>query len=746
VSWLARGVGSNDLGLDRGQLGDTRVARFQRVGPRVLLVQDNLAYRADSDDEDERAAVQQSFAFSVLGGFDIVAEAGDGRVMVDATDFFLRDAHGVAERLKLRKEGKYSADRSLSSIYLPNTKAFPDNTEVEAIVTLTGRPEGQYLPTVVPDPTQLSVHMRHSLVRLPDAGYTPIPYEPRSGYFGDSYSAGFADYATPIHERLERTWLPRHRLEKQDPQADLSEAVEPIVYYLDRGAPEPVRSALLEGARWWNQAFEAAGYKDAFRVEVMPAGADPMDVRYNVIQWVHRATRGWSYGASVRDPRTGEIIKGHVTLGSLRVRQDYLLGEGLLQPYGDEDRSDEVEALALARLRQLSAHEVGHTLGIAHNFAASVNDRASVMDYPHPLLKLDDNGEVDISDAYDVGIGEWDKRVVLYGYQDFPEGEDAAAGRAAILSETLAMGLHNVTDADARSVGSAHPYGSLWDNGANAMDELDNLSAVRRTVLDRFSDAVVRKGRPFAQIEEALVPMYLLHRYQVQAVGKYLGGQYFNYALRGDGQSVTLPVPAADQQRALDQLLDTLSADFLALDPELVAMIPARPPGFAATRELFERSTGSVFDPVAAAEASARLTLDVLLNPERAARMNRMATQAQPGFVDVLQALLDRTWLSESITTRGPRAVLERAVNDQVLAGLMTLAQAPEATMHVRAQAIWALEMIAAGIEIRRGQNVADWRAHYQAAERLIEQVLDAPLPEEWQAPKPPPGSPIGLE
>ncbi|MEE4189978.1 MAG: hypothetical protein V2I66_00280, partial [Halieaceae bacterium] len=165
-----------------------------------------------------------------------------------------------------------------------------------------------------------------------------------------------------------------------------------------------------------------------------------------------------------------------------------------------------------------------------------------------------------------------------------------------------------------------------------------------------------------------------------------------------------------------------------------------------ATRELFERSTGSVFDPVAAAEASARLTLDVLLNPERAARMNRMATQAQPGFVDVLQALLDRTWLSESITTRGPRAVLERAVNDQVLAGLMTLAQAPEATMHVRAQAIWALEMIAAGIEIRRGQNVADWRAHYQAAERLIEQVLDAPLPEEWQAPKPPPGSPIGLE
>ncbi len=740
VSWLARGVGSNDLGLDRGQLGETRVVRFQRVGPRVLLVQDNLDYRAESDDVEERSAVQQSFAFSVLGGFDIAAEAGDGRVLVDATEFFLRDAHGVADSLKQSEEGDYKAAAELSSIYLANTRAFPDNTEIEAIVTLTGKPEGEYLPTVVPDPTQVSIHTRHSLVRLPDDGYTPVPFEPRSGYFDPAFSGSFADYATPIHQPLHRAWLPRHRLEKKDPSAELSEPVEPIVYYLDRGAPEPVRSALLEGARWWNQAFEAAGYRDAFRVEVLPEGADPMDVRYNVIQWVHRATRGWSYGSSVRDPRTGEIIKGHVTLGSLRVRQDYLLGEGLLQPYGDEDRSVEVEAFALARLRQLSAHEVGHTLGIAHNFAASVNDRASVMDYPHPLLKLDASGEVDISDAYGVGIGAWDKRVILYGYQDFPEGVDADAGRAEIMSDTLAMGLHNVADVDSRSVGSAHPYGSLWDNGANAMDELDKLTAVRRAVLDNFSDAVVRKGRPLAQIEEALVPMYLLHRYQVQAVGKYLGGQYFDYALRGDGQTGTRAVPAGEQQRALAQLLDTLSVEFLALDPELVAMIPPRPPGFQATRELFERSTGSVFDPVAAAEASARLTLDVLLNPQRAARMNRMAGDGLPSFISVLEGLLEQTWLSSSYR---PHTVLRRAVNDQVLVALLALSQNPDATLHVRAQALRALREIAFVTKASPGEP--DWNAHYRAANSLVEKALEAPLPEEWSAPKPPPGSPIGL-
>jgi hypothetical protein len=745
VSWLARGVGSNDLGLDRGQLGQTRVVRFRRSGPRVLMFQDNLGFRADTDVPAERDAVAESFAFSVIGGFDVVADDGERGVLIDATDFFLRDAHGVSERLAQREEGDFTAQPELSAIYLPRTRGFPDNTEVEAVVTLTGKPTGDYLPTVAPDATHVSVHVHHSLVRLPDDGYTPLPFEPRSGFFGPDYAGGFHNYASPIDAPLKQAWLPRHRLEKRDPQAAVSEPVEPIVYYLDRGAPEPVRSALLEGARWWDQAFAAAGYRDAFQVKLLPEGADPMDVRYNVIQWVHRATRGWSYGMSVRDPRTGEIIKGHVTLGSLRVRQDLLLAEGLLLPYGKQDRAAEAQDLALARLRQLSAHEVGHTLGIAHNFAASVNDRASVMDYPHPLIRLDESGAIDLGAAYAEGIGAWDRRAILFGYQDFPEGVDAESARADILRETLSMGLHYVGDADSRSVGSAHPLGSLWDNGANAIDELQRLGVVRRAVLDRLSEAVLQPGRPMAQIEEALVPMYLLHRYQVQAAGKYLGGQYFEYALRGDGQvPVTKVVPGPEQRRALQALLDTVGPAYLALNPALVALIPGRPPGYPATRELFQRSTGSVFDPLAPAEAAVALTLEVLLNAERAARMNRLreVDASLPGFASVLDELLGRSWLRDSVDAEG--AALQRTVNEAVLAALMTLAKNPGTTPQVRAQAMDALSRIA-DFPRPSALDDADWRAHFGAAKRLAEQALKAPLPEDPVPLTPPPGSPIGL-
>ena len=335
-SSLPRGVGSNDLGLDRGQLGSTKIVRFQRSGPKVLLVEDNLQYRAQSDNSDERQAIAESFARSVIWGFTDIDDDASSTI-IDATAFFVRDAHGLGARLAAAGEGNYSVDESRSAIFLPRTKAFPDNTEVEAIVTLVGSATGPYLPTVVPDTTALTVHVHHSFIRLPDDNYEPLPYDPRSGVIGLRYDdGGFADYATAIGDSLVVDFGRRHRLEKKDPSAAVSEAVEPIVYYLDRGAPEPVRSALLEGARWWAQAFEAAGYKDAYRVELLPEGADPMDVRYNVIQWVHRSTRGWSYGSSVLDPRTGEILKGHVSLGSLRVRQDYLIAEGLLAPYADE--------------------------------------------------------------------------------------------------------------------------------------------------------------------------------------------------------------------------------------------------------------------------------------------------------------------------------------------------------------------------------------------------------------------------
>ena len=745
-SSLARGIGSNDLGLDRGQLGSTRVVEFQQSGPKVLLIQKNLDYRATSDDQDERRAVEESFARSVVWGFESLGTVG-GATIIDATEFLIRDAHGISAWLKEAEEGEYATDATRSAIFLPRTKAFPDNSEVEAVVTFTGQPTGEILQTVVPDPTAITVHLHHSFIRLPDDSYEPLPYEPRAGLSGSGYeSDGFLDYATPIGDLLEVTYSRRHRLEKRDPSAEIGEAVEPIVYYVDRGAPEPVRSALIDGAAWWKEAFEAAGYKDAFRVELMPQDADPMDVRYNFIQWVHRSTRGWSYGASVMDPRTGEIMKGHITLGSLRVRQDYLIAEGLLAPYADENVPDTMLEMALARIRQLSAHEVGHTLGVEHNFAASTQDRASVMDYPFPLIRIDDTGALDLSDAYDTGIGEWDKRVIIYGYRDFPDTADAEEERDKIIAGTIADGWKYVADSDARAVGSAHPDGNLWDNGTDAIEELEHLLKVRDFALRRFGERNVRVGRPMATIEEVLVPLYLLHRFQIQAVGKLIGGQYFRYALRGDGQEVTATVDAANQRTAIAILLHTLSPIVLRLPDELVDSIPARPPGFTKTRETFPTDTGTVFDPFGAAESAAALTLDVLLNPKRAARMiaGNAREASLPGFVELAESLLRATWYSRQ--RPGTDGEIQRATNSLVLERLMLLSVNQEADAQVRAIAFDAINELDSWLSTRLArENSRQWRAHYRLARHQIRRMLEDPASLEKLVPvTPPPGPPIG--
>ncbi|MBN7798709.1 zinc-dependent metalloprotease [Parahaliea mediterranea] len=753
VSSLSRGVGSNDLGLDRGQLGDTRLARFVRSGGKVLLLADNPAYVADSDNADERRAVEEAFARSAIGGFEVVAASGE-RVLVDGTDFFLRDAHGVARRLKDKEQGEYRADPERSAIFLPRTRGFPDNTEVDAMVTLAGDAQGDIIASVAPDPRAVTVHQHHSFIRLPEAGYEPLPYDPRSGFIDPGYDTLRYDYATAIGEPVKRTYAWRHRLRKKQPEAALSEPVEPIVYYLDRGAPEPVRSALMEGAAWWNQAFEAAGYKDAFQVKLLPEGADPMDVRYNVIQWVHRSTRGWSYGYSVRDPRTQEILKGHVTLGSLRVRQDYLLAEGLLAPYGEDGEvPPELLDFALARIRQLAAHEVGHTLGLEHNFAASSDGRASVMDYPHPYVTLGEDGEVDLSRAYDSGIGEWDKRAILYGYQDFAEGVDAAAARERIIRDTYSAdgaGLHFVADAHSRgdafaiTAGPAHPRGSLWDNGADPVAELERLTRLRETVLARFSDSNIRLGRPLAEIENALVPMYLMHRYQVQAAATLIGGQEFSYALRGDGQIPTAMIAPGQQRRAVEALLATIAPQALALRPELVALIPPRPPGDGDGRELFPRQTGYVFDPLAAAATAAGLTLDMLLDPTRAARMNnnRARSAAQPGFPDLLDALLTATWYAPAES--GQAGALRRVVNMEILERLQRLAGNGRAQPQARAEALDALLALRDWLGQQASSAVPKWRAHYRFAAAQIQRFVDDPQAMAgMEALKAPPGSPI---
>jgi hypothetical protein len=752
-SSMARGVGSNDLGLDRGQLGMTRLVEFYRSGAKVLLIEKNTDYRAISDDKAEQAAVESSFGRSVVWGFEVVAETGDS-VLLDATAFFLRDAHNISTRLSRAQQGNYKVDDSRSAIFLPRTRAFPDNTEVEAIVSYTGQQKyndkgesaSDTLSTVVPDVNVVTVHLHHSFIRLPDDNYQPLPYDARAGIIGSPWGNGFLDYAVPVGDPIQVLYGRRHRLQKVDPEADISEAVEPIIYYLDPGAPEPIRSALLEGGSWWNQAFEAAGYKNAFQVKLLPEDADPMDVRYNVIQWVHRSTRGWSYGSSIVDPRTGEILKGHVTLGSLRVRQDYLIAEGLLAPYDGDGIPEDMLEMSLARIRQLSAHEIGHTLGMEHNFAASVDNRSSVMDYPFPLIRFNADGSLDLSDAYDVGIGEWDKRTVLYAYQDFPEEVDDAAQRRKILDETIASGLLYVADEDSRDAGAANPLGNLWDNGSDAIEELEHLLKVRDYALENFSERNIRAGRPLAKIEEALVPVYLLHRFQVQAVAKLIGGQYYNYAMRGDGQAAPRTVDGDKQRAAIDALLKTLDPALLTLPQALLDTIPPRPPGYALDRESFTRNTGVIFDPVAPAASAISLTLDVLLNKQRAARMNIFHAMypSLPDFEAVLEALGEASWYDKR--QAAVAGIIQQMTADQYLDRLMALANNPAAEARVRAQAllfIRNLDQFLAGQ--KRGKMESDWYAFYTQARHKIDLMMNHPSQlKAGSKPQVPPGSPIG--
>jgi hypothetical protein len=739
---LPAGMGSNDIGLDRGQLGGERLVRFDRVGPRVLMVQPNQAYRASTENPAERRAVEESFAQSVLWGFKVEAEQ-DGRVLVDATDFVLRDAHGVIPALRRTRQGEYKLDATRSALYLQNTKAFPRNTEIESTLTFTGDNPGQWVRDVTPSPEAITVRQRHSFVALPPPGYEPRRSDPRGGFFGIDYF----DFSTPVGEPITQRFISRHRLEKRDPGAAVSEAVEPIVYYVDAGAPEPIRGALLEGARWWAQAFEAAGYRNAYRVEVMPDSVDPMDARFNVIQWVHRSTRGWSYGSSVTDPRTGEIIKGHVTLGSLRVRQDYLLAEGLLSPYETgTEVPPEMERMALARIRQLAAHEVGHTLGLAHNYVSSTENRASVMDYPHPLVRLRPDGTLDLSEAYTAEIGPWDKIAITWGYQDFPAGTDERAALDRLLAEGRARGITFLTDQDARSPGSVHPRAHLWDNGVDAAEELRRVLEVRRVALDRFGERAIRAGRPMATLEEVLVPLYLHHRYATEAAAKVLGGQEYTFALRGDEQVPLRPVSGDAQRAAFEALLATLDPAQLAMPRTVLTLIPPRPFTYDTHREMFGRYTGMTFDAVSPAVSAADLTIGLILNPERAARLieQNALDRSLPGLEWTLDRLMEATFAR---TQRDPYLVeIDRGIEYALVRRLMAVA-ADAPMPQVRALALETL------MRIRAPYAAGDVPGDAAAAHRVllaseIGRFLERPYAPDQRAPLPdlPPGQPIGDE
>ncbi len=752
---LASGLGSNPVGLDRGQLGRTHVLEPRRVGPTVLLVEPNYRYRARSNNPDEVRAVQDAFAPSTHWGFEVVAESGT-RVLVDGTDFFLRDAHGIAKTLEDAGQGSFQLDRSRSVIHLPRTKAFPLNTEIETLLTFTSTRPGELVRSTAASGDAVTLRVRYSLVRLPRGGYEPRRADPRVGAFGVS----FKDYATPIDEKLDVMWVARHRLQKKDPTAAISEAIEPLVYYLDRGAPEPIRSALLRGAYWWDAAFDEAGFVDAFRVELLPADADPMDLRYNMIHWTHRSTRGWSYGGSVVDPRTGEILKGNVNLGSLRLRQDYLLGKGLSPTSGSGlggcglgggptfeylvqvgSQNDPVE-MALARVRQLSAHEVGHTLGLAHNYIASTYaGRASVMDYPAPLVEITPDGRLDLSNAYGVGVGEYDKFAVKWLYSDFAPGTDEQTALEAIVKDGLDRKIRFITDRDARPAGAAHSLASLWDNGADPIEMLRHEIQVRRIGLEAFGPEAIRLDDPMSSLEKVLVPLYLHHRYQLEAVMHSIGGADYNYALRGDGQMAITMVPGQAQREALDVVLSTLDPVFLAIPERVLRMIPPR--AFREPEsEKFERGTGLTFDPLAAAASASGFTVKLLLNPERMARLVEYHSRSSdyPGLEDVTESLLERTWKAPTSGTAYLAEVqktMQRAVLDQFLR------QASNSQNISQARAILTAQL----------RGLADWlesvgtpTPHQKLAAEDIRRWQNRPQGTDVPTgpPELPPGSPIG--
>jgi hypothetical protein len=738
VNSLASGIGSNDIGLDRGQLGTQRIVYFKKTGNKLLLVQPNLKYRANTDNELERKSIEQAFAKSIVFGFKI-AETKDNSYIIDFTPFLMQDTHGVSNRLRRSKEGSYKIDASKSALALERTKAFPDNVEFEALLTFNGQPTGRNLRTVTPTSSLVTVVQHHSFLKLPDNNYKPRVFDTRSGTISMSYM----DYASPIQDDIMKRFVIRHRLEKKDPNSTFSEAVKPIIYYLDPGTPEPVRSALLEGARWWNQAYEAIGFKDAFQVKMLPTDADPMDCRYNVIQWVHRSTRGWSYGGSVVDPRTGEIIKGHVSLGSLRIRQDFMIAQALMdKPFADrDDNYQPMLEMALARIRQLSAHEVGHTIGFAHNFAASTNNRASVMDYPHPQISLK-NGEIDFSNAYATGIGVWDKVTVAYSYSEFDTTTNETEALRGILENAHENELRFITDSDARASGGAHALAHLWDNGRSAAEELNNVLELRTKAISNFSVDNIKSYEPYSVLEDVFVPLYFYHRYQVEAASKVIGGLDYNYAVKKGGQFTTKPVDVALQKETLEVILKTLSAETLAIPKDKLNLFPPRAFGYGRSRESFRGKTGVSFDPFSAANTASDGSLYFLLNPQRANRLvlQKSLDDKQLALEDVFNKLIESSF---KVKYEDPYLnEIQHQINFNVLKYIMNLAVNNQSYFQVKAIANTTINKISKVI-FNKNKPV-DYAIQYQ---KTINNFKEHP--EKFQlesSPKIPDGSPIGMD
>ena len=742
---LSTGIGSNDLGLDRGTTGDEAVVRFQRFGPRLFLVRRNLRFRASHDSVEART-VEESFASSVLASFPILAEDG-GKVLIDASDFVLQDVFNVRGALQRGQQGVFRLDRNRSAIYPPRTKAFPKNTEVEVLLTLESDAPGREVARHTPDPHALTLREHHSFVELPDDNYKPRAFDPRVGIF----PTVFYDFSQPFNRQPEVRWLTRWRLEKKDPTAAVSEPVKPLVYYLDRGIPEPYRTAFRQGASWWNKTFEAAGFRNAFRVEDLPDNADPMDARYSVIQWVHRSEPGFSVGQSFVDPRTGEIIKAALKMDTYRSNTDYNIFAGL-EPAMDNATQDWIASLdpnvngtefAMSRRRQHVAHEIGHTLGLAHNFIAHAYGRASVMDYPGPLVTLRKDGTIDVSGAWRSGTGAYDSLAIRYAYTQYASPAEERAGLNGLMRDALANGIRFLSDRDAEA--GVIPEATRWLNGDDAVKELERQSAVRGVLLAKFDESVIATGDPMWLLNERLVPVYLHHRYAIEAAIKAIGGMDYTFALRGDSQIPARIVDPAKQREALAALLATIQPKALAIPERILTKLPPSPYGFSGGWT-FDSPAGIVFDPLAVAASLSSYVADGILQPERVERLFAFHARnaAAPSADEVMGAMIESVY-GNAKASSPYEAGLRRAARRSVVDALLGLAANPRATADARAVAENQLNRLAARLAALNPTDNDD-RAANAAVVRDTRNWLDRRIaaPKTTGVIQLPPGTPIG--